>query len=475
MALNRLRIWIFIFGLINSIALLFACNSRTTETLEINQWEEIQRKDTLTVLIENSASTYYWYQGEEMGFDFDLVSEFAKESGLGLKIKVMDNVDSMFSMLQRGEADMIASNLTYSGLRDSVVDFTAPIYLTRQVLVQRTRDSTDTAKPIIQDTIGLKSTWITVHQYSVFYDRLKQLEKNLDTTLNIHTAPGTYSTDDLIRLVSEGKIESTITDENLMGILSEDYPNIDFHLALSRPQPVCWVIRNRSSIFQKILNDWLSKESTIRLVGKLNKKYFKKIASTLPVKPKRQSFSLPNGNGEHISPYDAYFKEEAKAIGWDWRLMAALSFQESRFDSLAVSSHGAFGVMQLMPSSAAHYGCDTNDRVKGNIHAAALILQKLDERYSQKIKNKNERIKFILASYNAGAGHVLDAMQIARKLNQPDTIWDGSVENTILLKSQHEYYTMEGVKNGYCRCQEPYHFVYRVLGFYDHFKEKYKE
>lgn len=475
MAKNGVFTWIFLCVGTCLGALVFSCRSPQSDSLIVNQWEEILKKDTLTVLMENSASTYYWYQGEEMGFDFDLVSSFAKENGLNLKIKVMDDVDSMFAELQKGHADMIASNLTYSPTRDSVVDFTEPVYLTRQVLVQRTNDSTDTAVPLIQDSTGLKHTWITVHQYSVFYDRLKQLEKNLDTTLNIHTAPGTYSTDDLIRLVSEGRIEATITDENLMGILSEDYPNIDYHLALSRPQPVCWAILNHSNVFKQMLDDWLRKESTVKLVAKLNRKYFKKVTSTVPVKPARQKFSLPSGNGEHISPYDELFKMEAKAIGWDWRLMAALSFQESRFDSLAVSSHGAFGVMQLMPSSAAHYGCDTNDRVKGNIHAAALIIQKLDEKYSQKIKNKNERIKFILASYNAGAGHVMDAMQIARKLNQPDTIWDGSVENTILLKSQREYYTMDGVRNGYCRCQEPYHFVYRVLGFYDHFKEKYKE
>ena len=421
--------------------------------------------------MENSASTYFLFGDEEMGFDFDLIKVFAKEHQLHLKIKVMDDVDAMFELIQSGEADIIASNLTYTSLRDSVADFSLPIYATRQVLVQRAFDA-DRQKEkldIIKDTNDLVSTMISVHGYSVFYDRVKELEKNLDTILSVHVVPGTYSSDDLVRLVAEGKLEATITDESLMGILSEDYPNLDYHVEMSKPQPICWAFRNHSPQLKVVLDNWLSKETTKIKVNELRKKYFK--SNTTSIVHSHTSLVMPRLSGQGISPFDNELKEAAKEIGWDWKLLAALSYQESRFDSMAISKHGAFGVMQLMPQSAERFGCDSSDLVKGNIRAAALLLRELDRSLQQRVQNKEERMKFVLAAYNSGLGHVQDAMQIARKLNQPDSIWYGNVENMLLLKSQREYYTLEGVKNGYCRCHETYHFVYRVLGYYDHFKK----
>jgi membrane-bound lytic murein transglycosylase F len=130
--------------------------------------------------------------------------------------------------------------------------------------------------------------------------------------------------------------------------------------------------------------------------------------------------------------------------------------------------------MQLMPETASKYGCDSTDLVAGNIHAAAQLLKEVDRSLRKRVPNPEERMKFVLASYNAGLGHVFDAMVIARHLNMPDTVWFGQVENALLMKSQREYYTLPGTKSGYCRCQETYHFVDRVLSFYDHFKKKVK-
>lgn len=158
------------------------------------------------------------------------------------------------------------------------------------------------------------------------------------------------------------------------------------------------------------------------------------------------SLVLPRIKGSTISPFDDYFRSAAKEVGWDWKLLAALAYQESRFDSNAVSRHGAFGVMQLMPESASKFGCDSLDLVKGNIQAAAKLLQELDRSLLRRVRNREERLKFVLAAYNAGLGHVQDAMQIARKLNQPDSIWYQNVENTLLLKSQKNIILWKGLE-----------------------------
>jgi membrane-bound lytic murein transglycosylase F len=434
-------------------------------------WIEIQQRDTLVVLMENSASTYYKFGEEEMGFDFELIKEFAKDYQLHLRIKIVDDVDSMFHMIDVQKADIICSNLTYTAQRDSFADFSLPIYATRQVLVQRAFDKHRTKQkfPLIKDTTELTNVMISVHGYSVFYQRIKELERNMNAALSVHVVPGSYSSDDLVRLVSEGKLAATITDESLMGILIEDYPNLDYQFEISSPQPICWAFRNHSPKMKDVVDQWLSKETTKIKINQLRKKYFK--SNTTSIVHTHTSLELPKIRGGVISPFDNDFKSAAKEVGWDWKLLAALAYQESRFDSNAVSRHGAFGVMQLMPSSAKRFGCDSLDFVKGNIRAAARLLLELDRNFQRRVKNKEERIKFVLAAYNSGLGHVQDAMQIARKLNQPDSIWYQNVENTLLLKSQKEYYTLEGVNNGYCRCHETYHFVYRVLGYYNHFKK----
>ena len=139
------RRFTFYFAFSSSVALwsmlmLHACVTSTKNPQIGDDWERIVQRDTLVVLTENSASTYYQFGDVELGFEFELIKAFAREHKLHVQMKIVDDVDSMFKMIQSGEADIACSNLTYTSLRDSVVDFSQPIYATRQVLVQRAFD-----------------------------------------------------------------------------------------------------------------------------------------------------------------------------------------------------------------------------------------------------------------------------------------------------------------------------------------------
>ncbi len=452
---------------------LFGCHPGGQESVYSKDWEDIVKRDTLSVLMENSASTFYNYQGVSQGFDYELMKTFCDANHVALKVVVMDNVDSMFQKLIRGEADVIASNITQTPSRSEQYLFSTPLYTTKQVLVQRWADEKLERKyPVIRDTTQLDSLTISVHRYTSFFERLTAMERTMGMDLDVIEAPGKYSADDLVRLVAEGKIEATVTDASLAGILVEEYPNLQFELPITVPEPIGWVMRKNASQLKEKLDEWLSKERVQILIKQLRKKYFK--ANTTHVALFHADVIMPKIKGSQISPYDSLFKKEAQVIGWDWRMLAALCYQESNFDPDVVSSHGAFGLMQLMPETAAKFGCDSTDLIAGNIHAAAQLLKEVDRALRKRVPNQEERMKFVLASYNAGLGHVFDAMVIAKHLNMPDTIWFGQVENALLMKSQREYYTLPGTKSGYCRCQETYHFVDRVLSFYDHFKKKVK-
>jgi membrane-bound lytic murein transglycosylase F len=151
-------------------------------------------------------------------------------------------------------------------------------------------------------------------------------------------------------------------------------------------------------------------------------------------------------------------------------MLAALVYQESRFNPHARSWSGAFGLMQMMPETAVRFGSDTSDVEEGNIRAGVKYIRYLDRMWRDRVPNKDERVKFVLASYNIGPGHVMDAQVIARSLGKADTLWEQNVGDCLLLKTQAEYYMMDGVKHGYCRAQEPFHFVRKILAVYDYYK-----
>lgn len=165
-----------------------------------------------------------------------------------------------------------------------------------------------------------------------------------------------------------------------------------------------------------------------------------------------------------LSPYDHHFREAADSIGYDWTLIAAIAFTESRFDSTAVSEAGAQGVMQVMPETMRGFGIPdslhTDNRT--NIMTAALLLQSL-EKYFRQIKDKDERMKFILASYNAGFGYIHDAMRLARKYGYDSHKWNENVDSFLIHMSHPKYYTDTLCRNGqFNGSQETLSFVRKV-------------
>lgn len=150
-----------------------------------------------------------------------------------------------------------------------------------------------------------------------------------------------------------------------------------------------------------------------------------------------------------ISPYDHHFRIAADSLQWDWKLLAAIAFTESRFDSTATSGVGACGVMQVMPATLRGMGVPDSLHMdtRTNIMAAAELLDYLDHLY-RRINDFDERANFILASYNAGAGHIGDAMNLAEKHGRPRYVWNENVDSFLILKGQPEYYTDSVCKNG---------------------------
>ncbi|MFG6410610.1 MAG: transglycosylase SLT domain-containing protein, partial [Bacteroides acidifaciens] len=336
--------------------------------------------------------------------------------------------------------------------------------ITPQVIVQQGRGKRKPLKDVTE-LIG-KDVYVKPGKY---YDRLVNLNSELGGGIQIHEVTNdSITTEDLITQVAQGKIPYTVTDNDLAKLNKTYYSNLDISLPVSFDQRSSWAVRKDSPELAAAATKWHQENMTSPAYTASMKRYFEnsKMMSHSPI------LSLKEGK---ISHYDDLFRKYSKEIGWDWRMLASLAYTESNFDTTAVSWAGAKGLMQLMPATARAMGVPAGkeQNPEESIKAAIRYIAATDRSFSM-IPDKEERLNFILASYNAGLGHIYDAMALAEKYGKNKLVWKDNVENFILLKSNEEYFTDPVCKNGYFRGIETYNFVRDIMSRYESYKKKIK-
>ncbi|GAB6011674.1 MltF family protein [Viscerimonas tarda] len=446
------------------VVLFSACRPEKEEPLSID-FEQIKQSDTLTIITLSSSYAYFIYKDEAMGYDYDLCKDFCSHYGLELNVKVAENQACLIEMLQRGEGDLIAFPVAIENeLKDSVI-YCGPTQISHQVLVQRA-DRGDTLLTDVTDLIGKE---VYVKHNTKYHQRLLNLDAELGNGIIIKDVEkDTVSVEDLIEMVAQGKIKYTISDDYVAKLNSTYFRNIHISLPLSFDQRSSWAVRKTSPELANALNEWVKSTNNTPIYKSITKKYFE--LSKMPfdgeyIVPK----NLPKGN---ISVFDELFKQYAGESNYDWQLLAAIAYQESRFQTDLTSWSGATGLMGLMPGTARAMGISTDDRLNPelSIMASVKLLNKLDKLFSG-ISDNEERMKFVLASYNGGNGHIYDARALARKYGDNPDNWE-SVEKYIELKSKPEYYNDPVCKNGYFRGTETVRYVRNVIGNREKFRGK---
>ena len=405
-----------------------------------------------------------------MGFHYELLKSFSDYIGIDLEIISENNLETAYAMLNSGEADLLAIGLTVNSSGKKDILFTEPFDETRQVLVQRkprnwrslTTDEID--RRLIRNQMGLAKKTIYVQKGSSHVERLLSLANEIGDSINIIEVP--YESEKLIQHVASGEIEYTVCDENVALVNATYYPVIDVGTPVSFPQSQAWGIRiNNSNALLTELNKWITAYKKTGSYALLYAKYFRNARSSTIVKS--DYYALNTGK---VSQYDDIIKESSTSINWDWRLLASLICQESRFNPNVRSLAGAFGLMQIMPETGRNFGIDSTATPKKNIIAGIRYINWLHTIFDPKIKDEKERLRFILASYNAGPGHVLDAMKLAEKNGMDPQKWDGNVAIWLTKKSDPKYFNDAVVKNGYFRGTESVAFVSEILNRYEHYK-----
>lgn len=435
-----------------------------------NDLPAILKRGVLKATTDYNSTNYFVYRGQPMGFHLDLLRLFTQHIGVELELFVTNDLNENFScLLTDGECDVIAMDLTVTRSRKNLFAFTEPHSQTRQVLIQRRPEkwyhmrSSEIEDHLIRNQMDLVGKTIHIQKNSSHLVRLRNLMEEIGDT--IYVVETEQEPELLIEKVANGEIEYTISDEHVAQVNQTYYANIDIMTPVSFTQNLSWAVRHEAPLLKAAIDEWMREFSKTNQFAGLYSKYFQNPRSSFIAKS--QFHSLGGGG---ISVFDEHFKRYAQIVGWDWRLIASLAFQESRFNNDAVSWAGAFGVMQLMPNTAAMYNVSQASSPIENIVAGVRYLDWIDRRMKEIIPNEQERIKFVLASYNVGIGHVLDARRLAEKYGKDPNVWKDNVDYFILNKSQPKYYLDPVVKFGYARGSEPFNYVTEILDRYEHYR-----
>jgi len=445
-------------------------NEDNTVPAYSRDFEEIKKDGKLRALLAYSSTSYFLYKGRPMGYEYELLERLADHFDLELEIIVSEDLNSLLSELNKGTVDIVAYGLAITTERKKKVAFTDYLYLTNQVLVQRKPENwrkltlDNIKKRLVQDPVELINDTVSVRFSSSYFDRLQNLSKEIGGTIVVDTLKGKLATAEIIKMVADGEIKYTLADKNLAQINASYFPILDVSVPVSFSQRIAWAVNKNSDDFLAKINQWIENEKKRNDYYVIYNKYFRN-KRNFNRRVKSEFYSLTN---YQISKYDSVIKKNAKKLGWDWRLLASLVYQESRFDQEANSWTGAEGLMQLMPATAEELGVKNTLDPIDNIHAGTKYLKSIYDNFEE-ITDTVQRIKFTMGAYNSGYYHIKDARKLATLNDLNPNVWDGNVNEMLLELTYPKNYNRPSINYGYVNGIEPYNYVNQIFNRYEHY------
>lgn len=431
--------------------------------------KDIIRRGKLVALTDDNPFNYFKVNGESNGYQYEMLKMFAKQLDVQLEIIVEPDYHKALQYLQQRRVDIVAMELPPVTDRRFAIEQTEPLFMARQVLVQRKpenwrkmRDMKTVDAQMVRDLKQLDGRTITLSALARNQYYLSDIQHSSGMNVKIST-DSQKNVGKLIQSVAIGEADYTIAFENTANAYSLIYNDIDVKTVTSPEIGVSWVVRKGSVNLREAINLWIETNRNSREFKYQYTKHFENpryvhLALGVPLKHKT------------ISDYDEVIRQTSSNIGWDWRLLSALIYKESKFRTDVKSRVGAFGLMQLMPATAHRFGAHEGSTPKEQIEAGVRLIKYLDNQLKRKVPDPEERRKFVLAAYNIGLAHVLDAYNLAEKYDKNPMVWTDNVEYCLLSKSQPEFYNDPVVKYGRISGKETQRFVSEVLEKYDHYK-----
>ena len=410
----------------------------------------------IRVITDNNEHCYFMYRDSPAGFEFELAREFADYLTVDLQV-ITPGWEEMFEALKKGRGDFIAASLTRLPEREIQMEFSDE-YLSIQQFVIVHRDNRT-----VRTIDDLNGKTIHVRAATSYEQRLVEMKNTgLDIELVLHK---NVPTEELIRQVAEKEIEMTVADTNVALLNRRFYPEITMAFPVTEAQSLAWAVPKGDAELTKIINRFLSHIMSNGTFEKIYDRYY----AAAEIFDYVDLVKFHQRLGSRLPKYEKIIRREADRYGLDWRLVAAVIYQESHFNPGARSYTGVRGLMQLTLETAREMGVknrvDPVDSIRGGVRYLDTLYHRFDD-----IDDTIDRMLFALAAYNVGYGHVRDAQRIAEKLGSSPQQWN-SVKQTLPLLNDPNYYRF--TRYGYARGSEPIRYVDRVTTYFEVLRKTY--
>jgi membrane-bound lytic murein transglycosylase F len=379
--------------------------------------------------MRHGAASHFLYRGEQMGFEYELAQGFAKDIGVELEIITPPPGDELTEWLRTGKGDIVAGLVTTPADNMPSLSFSASYLTTDTQVITRSVDAH------IRDIGDLRGKVVTVQPDAFFASQfltLSQPPPLPSVFLN------TQNRDDMsaaVHAMEQGQAAAVLVTTPIADLMRRVFPG-KLRTAWTSPQPaqLKWAVRPGQTDLLQAVNSYLERARRSGRCKMLFEQYFVTADYLRTVSQVQESTLLT----KRLSRYDHLIARHAEEAGFDWRLVAALIFEESRFEHDRVSEAGAYGLMQIMPMTAQDVGIKNYTAPRGNIAAGVKYLRMLARQFPQ--GHADDRLALILASYLLGPGHVEDAQRLARRLGYDPHCWTDSMERVLPLLEDAAYH-----------------------------------
>ncbi|MFK5951988.1 MAG: membrane-bound lytic murein transglycosylase MltF [Desulfobacterium sp.] len=415
----------------------------------------ILKEKKIRFITDNNGNAYYTYRGEAMGFEYELAKAFADFIDVELEV-ITPGWNSMIPLLETGGGDFIGAALTITQRRQVDLLFSQPYMQVQQQLIYHKKT------PKIKRPEALSGKTIHVRRNTSYYDCLEKLKEG-GIDLNIALMDNTPS-EEIIEMVAKKEIDYTVADSNIAQLNRRYYPDIVVGIPLHEVEFLGWAVNPLEIKLMDRINHFFYHINKTGFYEKLFETYYGNLEDFDYFDVKKFHKRLET----RFPKYRKYIIQESFKYGFDWRIVAALVYQESHFDPLAKSFTGVRGLMQVTESTAREMGISNRLDPIQSLRAGIKYLYMMYKRFDD-IDDPKEKLLFAIGSYNVGYGHIKDAQRLAVADSLDPLKWS-SLEKTLPLLSKRKYYRK--TRHGYARGWEPVRHVQQILMYYDILKKK---
>jgi membrane-bound lytic murein transglycosylase F len=414
--------------------------------------EQVQVVGELRIVTTNSATTYYFGPDGQAGLEYELVRKFADAIGVSLRVVIPPTTSGLIEMVKTGKAHVAAAGLSVTSERSDTLRFGTSYHITTQQVVYR-RGS---RRP--RNVDDLANGQLEVVKGTSYAERLRELKGEHPDLQWVERDD--IGVEQLVEAVWKQTLDYTVIDSHMLASLRGLYPEVKIAFQLSGPQALAWAFsKSDDQSLVKAANEFFAELQASGELPRLLEKHFGATTSFDYVDAR----TFLRHSGDRLPPFRPYFEQAAQDENFDWRLLAALSYQESHWDPLARSPTGVRGLMMLTRATAEQVGVDNRLDPQASIFGGARYLRLIETRIPERIPAP-DRIWLALAAYNVGFGHLEDARILTQTQGGDPDNWI-EVRERLPLLAREEWYRQ--TRFGYARGGEPVRFVQNIRRYYD--------